>query len=318
VTCFPKPTLKEWFFEKWGALKETYKNWKQKVGCSVNTVTRQYNDDAIDLAVKVPGGMVSVQRWFYNDQWSWEHTRNNLKFNLRSLGDGIESIDKGGVIYETSAIDANVFIHDVYTISRRDDTYRWEDKRGNWKEYDASGRLTSYGSRTGVVGRLLYEGGENGRLIGVADRNDQQVLWYEYDGEDRLQAVHDLDNRRVEYSYTDGRLTAVKDVLGADTSYQYDAEGRMGMTLDAGGRPTIITYDSYGNVDSVLDQDGNGHHFEYDYDEAKKEQYVRITSTSGRIKEVWYDKDGETRKVAINGRILQKIEKDGRNLIITS
>ncbi len=317
VTCFPKPTLKEWFFEKWGAIKETYKNWKQKVGCSVNTVTRQYNDDAVDLAVKVPGGMVSVQRWFYNDQWSWEHTRNNLKFNLSSLGGGIESIDKGGVVYEASAIDANLFVNDVYKISRRDDAYRWEDKRGNWKTYDATGRLTSYGSRTGAVGRLLYEEGENGKLIGVADRNDEQVLWHEYDGEDRLQAVHDLDNRRVEYSYTNGRLTAVKDVLGNDTSYQYDSKGRMSMALDAAGRPTIITYDSYGNVNSVLDQDGNGHGFEYDYDEAKSELYARITSTSGRIKEVWYDKDGETRKVAINGRILQKIEKDGRNLIIT-
>ena len=145
VTCFPKPTLKEWFFEKWGALKETYKNWKQKVGCSVNTVTRQYNDDAVDLTVKVPGGMVSVQRWFYNDQWSWEHTRNNLKFNLSSLGGGIESIDKGGVVYEASAIDANLFVHNVYKISRREHAYRWEDQRGNWKEFDAAGRLTSYG-----------------------------------------------------------------------------------------------------------------------------------------------------------------------------
>ena len=317
VKCFPKPTLKERFFEKWEALKETYKNWKQKVGCSVNTVTRQYNDDAVDLAVKVPGGMVSVQRWFYNNQWSWEHTRNNLKFNLNSLGGGIESIEKGGVVYKVSAADSNVFIQDIYRISRLEGTYRWEDQRGNWKEYDASGRLTSYGSRTGAVGRLLYEEGENGKLIGVADRNGNQVLWYEYDGEGRLQTVHDRDNRRVAYSYTSGRLTAVKDVLGNDTSYQYDSKGRLSMTVDAGGRPTIITYDNYGNVKSVLDQHGNGHSFEYDYDEAKSEQYVRITSTSGRIKEVWYDKDGETRKVAINGRIMQKIEKDGRNLIIT-
>ena len=317
VKCFPKPTLKERFFAKWEALKDTYNNWKQNVGCSVNMVTREYNDDAIDLAVKVPGGMVSVQRWFYNNQWSWEHTRNNFKFNLNSLGGGIESIEKGGVVYTVSATDSNMFIHDVYRISRLEDTYRWEDQRGDWKEYDATGRLTSYGSRTGAVGRLLYEEGENGNLIGVADRNGAQVLWHEYDGEGRLQAVHDRDNRGVEYRYTSGRLTGVKDALGNDTSYQYDAKGRISMTVDAEGRPTIITYDTYGNVKSVLDQHGNGHSFEYDYDEAKSEQFVRMTSTSGRIKEVWYDKDGETRKVAINGRIMQKIEKDGRNLIIT-
>jgi RHS repeat-associated protein len=317
VTCFPKPTLKERFFEKWNALKETYKNWKQKVGCSVNTVTRQYNDDVVDLAVKAPGGMVSVQRWFYDNQWSWEHTRNNLKINLGSLGGGIESIEKGGIIYQASAVDSSVFIHDVYRIRRLDEIYRWEDQRGNWKGYNLSGHLTSYGSRTGTVGRLLYEDGENGNLVGVADRNGNQILWYTFDGEGRLQTVHDRDNRRVAYSYTSGRLTAVRDVLGNDTTYQYDSKGRMSLAVDAEGRPTIITYDSYGNVESVLDQHGNGHRFEYDYDEAKKEQYARITSTSGRIKEVWYDKDGETRKVAINGRTLQKIEKDGRNLIIT-
>jgi RHS repeat-associated protein len=317
VKCFPKPTLKERFFAKWEALKDTFNNWKQNVGCSVNMVTREYNDDAIDLAVKVPGGMVSVQRWFYNNQWSWEHTRNNFKFNLNSLGGGIESIEKGGVVYTVSATDSNMFIHDVYRISRLEDTYRWEDQRGDWKEYDATGRLTSYGSRTGAVGRLLYEEGENGNLIGVADRNGVQVLWHEYDGEGRLQAVHDRDNRGVAYRYTSGRLTGVIDVLGNDTSYQYDAKGRISMTVDAEGRPTIITYDTYGNVKSVLDQHGTGHNFEYDYDEAKSEQFVRMTATSGRIKEVWFDKDGETRKVAINGRTMQKIEKDGRNLIIT-
>ncbi|MGD8294450.1 MAG: hypothetical protein PVF37_22245, partial [Desulfobacterales bacterium] len=317
VKCFPKPTLKERFFEKWEALKETYKHWKQKVGCSVNTVTREYNDDVVDLAIKVPGGKVYVQRWFYNNQWSWEHIRNNLKFNLNSLGGDIENIEKGGVLYTVSSSDSNLFVQDMYRIRRIDDTYRWEDKRGHWKEYDSSGRLTSYGSRTGVLGQLLYEEGDDTRLMGVADRNGTQILWYEYDEENRLDHVVDLDNRRVSYRYTNGRLTGVKDVLGNDTSYQYDNKGRLGMSIDAAGRPTIITYDSYGNVKSVLDQHGQGHRFEYDFDEAKKEQYVRITFESGRIKEVWYDKDGDTQKVAINGRVLQRIEKDGRHLIIT-
>ena len=155
------------------------------------------------------------------------------------MGGGIESIDKGGVVYRASAIDSNVFILDVYRISRLDDTYRWEDQHGNWKEYDVFGHMTSYGSRTGVVGRLLYEEGENGKLIGVADRNGNQVLWHDYDGEGQMQSVHDRDNLRVEYSYTNGRLAAVKDVLGNDTTYKYDNKGRLSKTVDAGGRPTI-------------------------------------------------------------------------------
>ena len=56
---------------------------------------------------------------------------------------------------------------------------------------------------------------------------------------------------------------------------------------------------------------------EYDYDEAKKETFVRITSSAGTIKEIWYDRDGETRQVDVNGRTVQKIAKDGRDLLIT-
>jgi YD repeat-containing protein len=87
--------------------------------------------------------------------------------------------------------------------------------------------------------------------------------------------------------------------------------------VDAAGRPTIATYDDYGNVKSVVDQNGVGHFFEFHYDESKSEHYVRITSSAGRIKEVWYDRDGETKRVDINGRTIQKIDKDGRDLIIT-
>jgi len=32
---------------------------------------------------------------------------------------------------------------------------------------------------------------------------------------------------------------------------------------------------------------------------------------------VWYDFEGDTRQVDVNGRTIQKIEKDGRDLIIT-
>ncbi len=46
----------------------------------------------------------------------------------------------------------------------------------------------------------------------VAGRNDNQVIWYEHNG-DQISAVRDFDNSRMKYTYTDGRLTKVKDVL---------------------------------------------------------------------------------------------------------
>ena len=321
VECYPKFSLREMFFNKWQELvnfvKDTWNTIKEPVGCTVNTLTREFHDQEMDLVVKVPGGMITVNRWFYNNNWYWEHSRNNLSFKFDSLGSSVETISKGGVEYEVSSVDANIFLSDSYRITKEQDGYRWEDTSGNWKTFDLSGRMTAYGNRIGVIGNLQYEAVEDGKLVGVADRNDNQVLWFEYDADGRISAVNTADNRRVEYTYTSGYLTGIKDALSNDTTYEYDGEGRITRKVDAAGRPTIATYDDYGNVKSVVDQYGIGHFFEFDYDEAKSEQYARITTSSGRIKEVWYDRDGETKRVDINGRTMQTIAKDGRDLIIT-
>ena len=174
--------------------------------------------------------------------------------------------------------------------------------------------MLSYGNRNGTIAKLIYE---DGKLAGIADRNDTQVIWFEYDADGKISAVYDGENRRVEYSYTGGKLSSVTDVLGNTTTYEYDDHGRMTRKVDAGARPTIVTYDSYGNVSSVVDRNGNGHFFEFDYDEGKDEAYARITTSSGMVKEIWYDKDGYTKRVDINGRTVQRITRDGRNLIIT-
>jgi len=318
VKCFPPPFRKEADCDPCRvAMNESLQNRSLPTSSSVHTFLREYQRDDIDLTLKVPGGTLSVERRFYGNQWHWEHTRNNLKFIWDSLGNHIEALDKGGVIYERSSVAGNVYIHDVYRITETVDGYRWEDKNGNWKEYDATGRMTSYGSRTGVVGRLLYEAGDGERLTGIADRNDTQVIWYEYNPEGDISAAYDLENRRVEYTYTNGNLGTVKDVLGNVTTFEYDTAGRIIKVIDAALREHTITYEEYGNVASVLGSDGRGHFFEFDYDEAKKETYARITTSGGMIKEIWYDREGETRRIDVNGRTIQSIVKDGRDLIIT-
>lgn len=341
IICWPVGKRREILFEKFPSMKDTLGDVSQEVGCSVNCVLREYNDEAVDLSVKVPGGSIDIQRLFYGNKWHWEHNRNNLRFNWSqdAYGEYVESIDKGGVIYEASPtsrypiIPAQTppgvivdyswpfFTHDTYTIYPGQSGFLWRDKLGNWKKYDISGRMISYGTDpTGdanPLGKFLYEEGESGRLIGIADRNDRQIIWFEYNDSGQISVVRDSENRRVEYSYTDGRLTRVKDVLGHETLYEYDSSGSISKSTDAAGRPSIISYDSYGNVAQVVDGQGHGHFFKYSYDEAKREYYAQIKSSSGMIKEVWYDQEGETRRVDLNGRMIRKIVKDGRNLIIT-
>ncbi len=260
-----------------------------------------------------------MQRLFYGNEWHWEYTRNNLRFGWDSLGQYIESIEKGGVRYQLSATGTTpaVFIHDTYRITQQESGYLWEDKFRNWMAFGLTGRMISFGSRIGVLGKLVYEEGESGRLMGIADRNDRQVFWFEYISDNRIAAVRDGVGRRVEYGYTGSHLTSVKDVLGNLTLYEYDATGRLVKSTDSGGRPTFISYDAYGNVSQVVDRFGKGDFFQYDYDAGKNEYYAQIRTSSGMIKEVWYDGDGETRRVDVNGRTIKKIVKDSRDLVVT-
>jgi len=314
--CFREPprTEQDCGDEDRCSQKDTSDNRSQPTGSSVNMVMREYTRDQVDLAVKVPGGTIRAKRWFYDNQWFWEHDRNRLKLQPASIGGGIESIDKGGVVYEKSSLEADVFINEIFRIIKTDTGYRWQDPKGGWIDYDADGNMTARGNRTGVQVRLLYQ---DDKLTGAADRNDNQVLWYETDDDGLITAVSDSDNRRVAYTYANGRLSSATDVLGFVTGFGYDSQGRLETIVEPAGRTITVSYEQYNGVASVVDSRGEGYFFDYDYNEATGEQYARVESSAGKIKEVWYDRDFEIRQVDINGRTVKQIAKDGRNLLVT-
>jgi large repetitive protein len=318
LKCFPDPsTLRREVLFDLGDPNDKFSRILHVVGCTINTVTREYTDQASDIVVKVPGGNIEILRRFYANQWHWEHSRNNLEFLTDSFSGKGSSISKGGITYKKTSSTPPIYSHDTFRIFETESGYRWTDKRGNWQEYDSKGRLLSFGALAGVIGKLVYEEGAEGRAIAVDDRNENRIIWFEYNSEGSLWRVSDGAARAVEYTYANGLLTQVKDVLGQETYYEYDSQGRVLRSVDSGGRPTVVSYDRYGGVASVVDRFGKGHFFEYDYNEARAEFYARISTTSGKIEEVWYDRDGETKRIDVNGRTLKKIAKDGRNQIIT-
>ncbi len=69
VICFPDYERNECLIgilqNKWKSFKENVKNIWHKVGCSVNTASREFADQSVDLSVKVPGGAIAVERLFY-------------------------------------------------------------------------------------------------------------------------------------------------------------------------------------------------------------------------------------------------------------
>jgi len=207
-----------------------------------------------------------------------------------------------------------------------EDGYRWENKNGDWSEHDAEGRILRSGNKNGISLISLFD--ENSRMTGIADKNNIQVLWFEYDGSGNLGSVRDGANhdtaRVVNYTYNTGnRLTTVTDVLGQDTVYTYNSAGRLIRKEEPGGFIRNIAYHTYGFagitdearkylVKSVTDDDGIGKSFEYEYDKATKEYYTAIHYPGGKVKEVWYNKDSEKIRTDINGETVEKLIIDGR------
>ncbi len=158
-----------------------------------------------------------------------------------------------------------------------------------------------------------------GKVTGYGDRNGAQVIWFDYNAEGWIEAVRDAEGRQISYTYdSNGRLWKARDdVLDEETTYTYDDQGRLTQVLKPGGRESNITYNDIGNVVTVQDEEGQGYLFDYDYDDYREEYYTMIISPSGTIKEVWYDKEGKTKRVDIDGTTGQTITQDGNALITT-
>jgi RHS repeat-associated protein len=319
VVCWPKNITKVWMEEEvYKTPLDRVKDIIETVGCSVNAVLREYNDEIIDLSVKIPNGHSSVQRRYFENKWHWDHISNRLKFVFDSFGKNISTIIRGNIYYEkksTSDISTNVYFNGTNRIITTESGYRWIDKHGNFQQYDNNGIVLASGSLNSILEYFLYD--LNNVLIGIEDNNHRQVIWVEYNLEGQLYKIKDINNRQVIYEYTNGLLSTVTDVLGLQTFYSYDNKGRVVQTIDSAGRSTLVSYDIYGNVASVTDQKGNGHFFSFNYDESKEEFYAQTKYSSGRVKEAWYDSEGKTNRIAVNGRILKTIQEDNRNIFIS-
>ena len=127
--------------------------------------------------------------------------------------------------------------------------------------------------------------------------------------------VSQYRGRRVEYLYTQDGLSTAKDVRGNSWTYTYEA-GRLKTKTDPDGRTITISY--VGSVvASMLDQDGIGSTFKYEYDKNKREFYKQERSAAGRVKETWYNADGDIFRRDIAGRSVSLIIRDGRDRIET-
>lgn len=304
VTC---QIVKQWRCEVWDQC--CINEGRRRVRSAVDLRTGEYTDEVTDLAVQAPGIQLKLSRSYYEDAWHFDHEGQDLILPLA----GGDSITRGGVPYRQ--VGAGVYTYqDGRTLRATAQGYRWEDAGGSWSEYDAAGRLHSYGNRNGVLVTLARDEG-TGRILAAADRDGREVLTYEYDSEGRLWRVSDAAGRQVEYQYAGGRLIRVRGLEGLEVTYAYDAEGRLAFKDEGGGKATAIAYNALGYVTSIATETGAATFFEWASDKAKGETYTKVTLPSGRVEETWFNRYGQKIRFDLNGRTIERVVTDGRNRI---
>lgn len=198
--------------------------------------------------------------------------------------------------------------------------FRWEDRIGNWIEYDRTGRIQAYGDKTNMKVTMVYSGG---KLTGVKDTNGRLVMTIEYAG-DKVWKVSDVPApgdtkpvRTVVYGYDGNNLHTVTDVRGYVTTYDYDAKSRLKKVTDAENRFRTLDYGPTSRVITLTDKDGSVSNYEYDFDKTKKQFIARtkrpeVAAGVRRVETSTFDIDGNLLRIEVNGQTQREFSKDGR------
>ncbi|VAW81993.1 hypothetical protein MNBD_GAMMA13-294, partial [hydrothermal vent metagenome] len=280
-----------------------------------------YSESVEDMRIKVSGGYFLVTRTWVGNGWMLNRRLFHPYFGPEGSGNGIfgytvfNSIIRNGDKYYRVG-DTNRFTNPLdprKMITEIESGYRWEDRAGNWITYNTFFRFLAYGDRNGVNVTARRESG--GNISGFVDRNGKQFLWLEYNRFGRITAVRDYSGRRVEYRYIadSSSIDRVIDVRGNVWTYTYEGT-KLKTKTDPEGRTVTI---NYGANRTVAGSSEEGKTFKYEYDKKKKEFYKQIRSASGRITEIWYDKEGDIFRRDVAGRTVSLMTKDGRNRIET-
>lgn len=308
----------------------------------VDPTSGHYSETVEDLQVKVLGGYVTSDRTWYQGAWRFNRRWSPLEFvhERFSVPDDIfidiaftvEEIRRNGVTYKKEG-DSYFTFGRRLSIERTTDGYRWSDRDGNWIDYSLIGLPVRYGDRNNVQVSLQHDA--NNRLVGVLDHHGNQVLWFEYEGNNgNPSAVYDASGRRVQYRYNDqSALDSVIDVRGKEWQYTYSGSGAfvtpkvatltiirpewwyalyrvLASKTDPRGETTRFSYDAIQRLTKVEDSLGVRGEFSYSYDKATKEYYFRESTPGGRIQEDWFGADGTLLRRVINGQTVESLERD--------
>ena len=148
--------------------------------------------------------------------------------------------------------------------------------------FDAAGALTAVRDRNGQGPTISYVGGVLAS-ISVAGRTVTVDMDPVSGFIERLTLP---DGRYAQYSYTEGRLSAVRDLRGNVTNYAYDAAGRLVSVQDQTGHYVARNTFDAGTGRVIAQLDGRGNLTTLDWDGAN--QVATITDANGHVRKDYY------------------------------
>ncbi len=165
-----------------------------------------------DLSVKVLGGHVTAKRTWYQGAWTFNRAWEPLKLEQDTLSGEIKVIERNGDRYEQENGGTTYRFGRRYSIHTTESGLRWQDRQGNWIDYESNGRISAYGDRNNL--EISFQFNEEGRRSNVLGPLGNLLLSYQYDTEGRLRFIRDRAANTIEYRYNGTQLSEVIDPLG--------------------------------------------------------------------------------------------------------
>lgn len=199
--------------------------------------TSKFQQTVVDMRVKVAGGYLTHSRYLSGSIWQFNPNWAKLE---ASYEDGVLSkITRNRYEYKRSGSQSSptwAFDERNY-ITKNILGFRWQDRKGNWIEYDNDGYSTSFGDLNGTTATLIRD--DKGQLNTVQDRNGKVIFTYTYESHGWLKEVTDYSGRKITYTWEEndipvkqmnfrgavigGNLLNVNDVRGKNWQYSYSS-----------------------------------------------------------------------------------------------
>jgi RHS repeat-associated protein len=152
--------------------------------------------------------------------------------------------------------------------------------------YDAIGRKTQEIDHDAKATVFDYD--DNNNLVKRTDRLGR-ISKFEYNAKNLLVKEikiltdngNDTDDVILSYEYDeDDRLEALVDPMANRTEFAYDRDGRLSTRKDAAGKSSQVFYDLAGNTKTVVDRNGSKRSFAYDVRNLPTEEFWHAPNDS--------------------------------------